>query len=268
MFIPPHAIGLLFVFLCQLLCAGVKLHRAQGRPHINLLLRTQTQHRGYIHFGQIAFITPLMSGWCVSARYMCVYTLIVKQQIVHVLTWPITSDESLGQPMWSCRTYNREPIGVIVGLSFSLLSVWLACLSATIISSPGTMLTRWHSSMWILWFTAPPVFFPTKTVSHPALSPSLSLSLSLWYGSLLGTDQVYDPVSLNQNKAAREEQETERQSVLLSRLAVLFTITTNVSIFRFIVLVENVWFRVLIICCLTLTVVGFSHAKVQANELK
>lgn len=43
----------------------------------------------------------------------------------------------------------------------------------------------------------------------------------------MGTDQVYDPVSLNQNKAERRQQETKTQCVPLSRLAVLFTVTNN-----------------------------------------
>lgn len=74
-----------------------------------------------------------------------------------------------------------------------------------------------------------PTFSPLKIISHPL--HSLYVSLSLWYGSLLGTDQVYDPVSLNQNKAERREQETERQSVLLSKPVLLFTVTTSPYLF-------------------------------------
>lgn len=47
----------------------------------------------------------------------------------------------------------------------------------------------------------------------------------------MGTDQVYDPVSLNQNKAERREQETERQTVLLSRPALLFTVKSSAYLF-------------------------------------
>lgn len=50
----------------------------------------------------------------------------------------------------------------------------------------------------------------------------------------MGTDQVYDPVSLNQNKAGgskRREKETKTHCVLLSRLAVLFTATNKAQLF-------------------------------------
>lgn len=60
-----------------------------------------------------------------------------------------------------------------------------------------------------------------------ALSPlKMALFLPLIW-EFLGTDQVYDPVSLNQNKAERRQQETKTQCVPLSRLAVLFTVTNN-----------------------------------------
>lgn len=77
--------------------------------------------------------------------------------------------------------------------------------------------------------TLRPAFFPSKNHLPPHCAHSMSPSL--WYGSLLGTDQVYDPVSLNQNKAERREQETERQSVLLSRPVLLFTVTTSAYLF-------------------------------------
>lgn len=47
----------------------------------------------------------------------------------------------------------------------------------------------------------------------------------------MGPDQVYDPVSLNQNKAERGEKESARQSVLLSRAALLFTVASSAYLF-------------------------------------
>lgn len=88
------------------------------------------------------------------------------------------------------------------------------------------MFTRWHSSMWAQWFS--------DSLPHPTLPPlKTSLSASLIW-EFLGTDQVYDPVSLNQNKAGgskRREKETKTHCVLLSRLAVLFTATNKAQLF-------------------------------------
>lgn len=83
----------------------------------------------------------------------------------------------------------------------------------------------------------------------------------------MGTDQVYDPVSLNQNKAERREQETERQSVLLSRPALLFTVTTSARLFLDVLYgAENVCFRVLEDLQLR-TLPGTILHNVRANEL-
>lgn len=83
----------------------------------------------------------------------------------------------------------------------------------------------------------------------------------------MGTDQVYDPVSLNQNKAERREQETERQSVLLSWPALLFTVTTSARLFLDVLYgAENVCFRVLEDLQLR-TLPGTILHNVRANEL-
>lgn len=61
----------------------------------------------------------------------------------------------------------------------------------------------------------------------------MALSASLIW-EFLGTDQVYDPVSLNQNKAGgskRREEETKTHCVPLSRLAVLFAATNKAQLF-------------------------------------
>lgn len=56
----------------------------------------------------------------------------------------------------------------------------------------------------VIHCSLPLIFSSLKIVFYPG--HSTLLSLFLYYGSFLGTDQVYDPVSLNQNKAHRDKQ--------------------------------------------------------------
>lgn len=138
-----------------------------------------------------------------------------------------------------------------------LLSLRSMTVTAKIISSPGTMFTRWQSSMLTQRFTVP-LFYPPSKILSCSLSPSFSLSFSpsLWYGSLLGTDQVYDPVIPNQNKAQRRETKCS----FVEACSFVFCHNQCISIFRHYVLIENVCFRVLEIC-------SFAYCWIQSRTM-
>lgn len=68
----------------------------------------------------------------------------------------------------------------------------------------------------------------------------------------MGTDQVYDPVSLNQNKAERREQETETKCSFVNACSFVYCHNQCISIFRHIAWAENVCFRIFSFthCCI------------------
>lgn len=101
----------------------------------------------------------------------------------------------------------------------------------------------------------PPPFFPLPPIiSHPL--HSLCVCLALWYGSLLGTDQVYDPVSLNQKQGTEKRaRDWETKCSFVKACSFVYCHNQCISIFRHIVWAKNVCFRVLKInsftqCCM------------------
>lgn len=111
------------------------------------------------HYKQIAFITPralnisgvidVQAAGCVCHVWFgvsCVFTLNPADTVRLQLTYNQrrVTEAATVVP----NNINQRASGVIVGLRSSLLSLRPACLPARIISSPGTMFTSWHRSMW------------------------------------------------------------------------------------------------------------------------
>lgn len=146
----------------------------------------------------------------------------------------------------------RDLLLLLGPASFSRACDW----PARIISSPGTMFTRWHSSMQTQWFTVPPCFLPSRNCLPPcALSPSLTFSLIwefFWEQTKFTTQLVLIKTRQRGDRARDREIKCS-----FDKASFFVYCQTSTNLFLDILYgVENVCFRDLIIC-------SFAHFWIQ-----